>query len=471
MNSDLYRAAQAREVVAALLEFEHLPGRYPVAMREPRILFEQAGLVLLLAAGRKLDGVAGSAEPQVRQAARFFVRTVMLRPGADFYTLLGLPRVFAADMLRERYRLMIRMTHPDFMASGESWPADAAARINQAHDVLASDVKRAGYRATLDGARARAVSPGLTTHGPRPRARTEAAPQRWPIGKTMALAAAVALLALTALFLSWPASDEGLLSVAVRPVLTRAPEPPPVLPPNTEPAAMPALVGPASPVAELPAVSGAWAAEGSAQVKGGARRAGDTQQNALPPRLLTDAPFVRVPVAPVAAVPVPVVPVPVVREAAVPVAAQPQRLLAVAPLAATELLPTPPVVLAAVVPAVVAPSITLEQVQPLLTNVLQSLQSGRADQVLQWLDRPARQGDAAARFAAAYNQTLAGYRVTGLGPMGFSSRFTGGQLVVDGMVQLSLVDERQQATSKDFRLRAYFSSRDSTPVLARLETN
>ena len=31
---------------------------------------------------------------------------------------------------------------------------------------------------------------------------------------------------------------------------------------------------------------GAWAAERSAQVKGGARRAGDTQQNALPPRLL-----------------------------------------------------------------------------------------------------------------------------------------------------------------------------------------
>ena len=40
----------------------------------------------------------------------------------------------------------------------------------------------------------------------------------------------------------------------------------------------------------LPFALGAWAAERSAQVKGGARRAGDTQQNALPPRLLAELP-------------------------------------------------------------------------------------------------------------------------------------------------------------------------------------
>lgn len=451
MNSDSYRAAQAREVLAALQEFEHLPGRFAVAMREPRILFEQAGLVLLLAAGRKPAGMAGSVEPHVCQAARFFVRTVMLRPGVDFYTLLGLPQVFEPDMLREHYRLMIRMTHPDFMVSGVSWPADAAARINQAHDVLASDAKRAAYRATLDGARAKAVSPGLTAHGPRPRARAEAKSRREPIGKTLGLAAAVAFLTLSAIFLSWPSSDEGLLSVAVRPVPAQAVAAPPVVPVvpvKSKPATLPAPAAPSRPVAPVPTV------------------------------LADVSPRKPGPLA--AAVPAAADPVPFVRVAAAPVAAVPEPVLALVPVAAAAPLPSPPVVMAAVVPAlvmpvkaaeVVVPNITLEQVQPLLTNVLQSLQSGRADQVLQWLERPARQGDAAARFVAAYNQSLAGYRVTGLGPMGFSSRFTGGQLVVDGMVQLSLVDERQQATSKDFRLRAYFLSRDSTPVLARLETN
>jgi hypothetical protein len=453
MNSDLYRAAQTREVVAALLEFERLPGRYPVAMREPRILFEQAGLVLLLAAGRKPAGLAGSVEPELRQAARFFVRTVMLRPGVDFYTLLGLPQVFGAEALREHYRLMIRMTHPDFMVSGVSWPADAAARINQAHDVLASDVKRAGYRATLDGARAKAVSPGITAHGPRPRARADAATRRWPIGKTLGLAAAVALLALSALLLSWPSSDVGLLSVAVRPVPARAVESPPVALANTKPAVLPAPLSPTRPLPQVPQVP--------------------TVLAVMSPRELSPP----VAAAPVPAVPAEAVPVPLVRVAMAPVAAVQELVLPAAPVAAAELFSTPPVVVVPAVMApvkaaeVIAPNITLDQVQPLLTNVLQSLQSGRSEQVLQWLERPARQGDAAARFVAAYNQSLAGYRVTGLGPMGFSSRFTGGQLVVDGMVQLALVDERQQASSKDFRLRAYFLSRDSTPVLARLEAN
>jgi len=50
-----------------------------------------------------------------------------------------------------------------------------------------------------------------------------------------------------------------------------------------------------------------------------------------------------------------------------------------------------------------------------------------------------------------------------------TARFAGGELVVDGMVQLWLQDASQQAGKQDFRLRAYFLSRDSGPVLARLE--
>ena len=92
----------------------------------------------------------------------------MLRPGVDFYTLLGVRPDFDAEVLREHYRLMIRMTHPDFVASGESWPADAAARINQAHDVLASAVGREGYVAALAKARGKAHTRGMAAGGPRP---------------------------------------------------------------------------------------------------------------------------------------------------------------------------------------------------------------------------------------------------------------------------------------------------------------
>ncbi len=142
-----------RGLVLALLDFERAPGRYPVALREPRPLFEQIGHVMLLAAGRPVPGLPAPpkhSEPELRRAARYFVRTVMLRPGADFFTLLGLTPGFEPAQLREHYRLMIRLTHPDYGATtGERWPADAAVRVNQAKDLLSSPEKQAEYEAAL----------------------------------------------------------------------------------------------------------------------------------------------------------------------------------------------------------------------------------------------------------------------------------------------------------------------------------
>lgn len=142
-----------RRLLLTLLEFERSPGRYPVALREPRPLFEHIHRVMLLASDRPVEDLPAAAThaPGLRRAARFFVRTVMLRPGADPFTLLGLhPEIdIEPARLREHYRLMIRLTHPDFAAAGESWPADAAMRVNLAKDLLASPEKRAACIAEL----------------------------------------------------------------------------------------------------------------------------------------------------------------------------------------------------------------------------------------------------------------------------------------------------------------------------------
>ncbi|MCW5668996.1 MAG: J domain-containing protein [Hydrogenophaga sp.] len=127
-----------RRLLPALLAFERAPGRYPVARREPRPLFAHIDSVMRLAAGRVVEGLPADASSNLdlRRAARFFVRTVMLRPGADPYTVLGLTPAFEPAQLREHHRLMIRLTHPDFEAAGERWPAGAAARVNLAKDLL-----------------------------------------------------------------------------------------------------------------------------------------------------------------------------------------------------------------------------------------------------------------------------------------------------------------------------------------------
>lgn len=136
--------ADGRRLLPSLLAFERAPGRYAVARREPSALFVHIGSVMLLATGRPVAGLpaAASASVELRRAARFFVRTVMLRPGADPLTVLGLEPHFEPAQLRKHYRLMIRLTHPDFGAEGDPWPADAAARVNLAKDRLVSPGRR-----------------------------------------------------------------------------------------------------------------------------------------------------------------------------------------------------------------------------------------------------------------------------------------------------------------------------------------
>lgn len=128
----------------ALLDFERAPGRYPVALREPRPLFVHIDSVILLASERPVAGLQATpaTEQALRRAARYFVRTVMLRPGVDPFTLLGLRPGFKPAQLRKHYRLMIRLTHPDFSAHGDRWPADAATRINLARDRLCAPPPR-----------------------------------------------------------------------------------------------------------------------------------------------------------------------------------------------------------------------------------------------------------------------------------------------------------------------------------------
>lgn len=188
-------------LLPALRDFERSPGRYRVVLREPRPLFEQIGSVMLLASGRPLEGLPATPAGvlELRRAARFFVRTVMLRPGSDPLTLLGLKPGFEPAQLRAHYRLMIRLTHPDFGVAGEDWPADAATRINRANDRLSSPEKRAEQTAALPRP--------AWTHG------LESAGGGWTPRARLALAGMGAVLVVGAFLLISPAGSEGSLTV------------------------------------------------------------------------------------------------------------------------------------------------------------------------------------------------------------------------------------------------------------------
>lgn len=456
------------DVCQTLLAFEQMPGRYPVALREPAQLFDHLSVVLQLATGRPVAGLAAEgeeAEAGARRAARYFVRTVMLRPGADHYTLLGVTPGSTPETLRDHYRMMIRLTHPDFAASGESWPADAATRINIANDVLISPVQRDLYNATLaqDPATAAAARGFVSSMpGSPPWARggdSDDTASSEGKGKT---AAVVGLLALAAggWWLFSGVDPQGGLLAAKRPQaegaerdigLSGEPSPAASAPTTTlaQASREPAGQRPAAPqppqaptfkerlTALLPTKGGekadtavlSTAAMGSPN---GMRLLMDTrlampEAGAASPRAETAG------------------------------AADKADQTETAALTGGQV-PDP----------ATQPAIDMADVQPAMAQVLNALQTGRGEAVVQTLDRDWRGHPAAARFASRYNQLLAGRSVAGLGQVKLRSGREAGMFVVDGVIDLQLQDSGTPTQTHTLRLRAFFLPQEGAPVLTQL---
>ncbi|QJW84196.1 J domain-containing protein [Ramlibacter terrae] len=118
---------------AELLAFARAPGRWPVQAREPALLFASVPAILAIAATAREQDAA------VRAAALFFVRVALLYPDADAHAVFGYRPGDDLTDLKDRYRLLARLTHPDRAAAiGLQWPEGTAARINRASEVLGS---------------------------------------------------------------------------------------------------------------------------------------------------------------------------------------------------------------------------------------------------------------------------------------------------------------------------------------------
>ena len=463
-------------LAACLLDFEAFPGRYPVALRAPRLLFDHGTELLTLASGRVLEGLPDDAvlQARLRQAARFFVRTAMLRPGVDHYTLMGLTPAFELATLRAHYRMLMRLTHPDFVDDERAWPADAATRINQANDVLSSTVSRQQYARHHAGGRQwepSAAEPAAVRRSTPARARTGSNLGRRAVLATVAV---TCLLALGVWVASGPRDAEPFVSVAET---DRARVPTPVS----------AAQAPASPPAQALPLPVAPVTETMAQADAAPQRPAPAAEPALPalPALPAGPAVPAAQVARFAAPQPALTATPRQAEPAARVAApqqvtqppQPLPAVAVAVTPAPAPAPVPPAAPPVAAPASAAdvtaqsnrPS--MADVQPLLGQVMGVLQSGRGEQVLQWVERPVRQGDGADGFVQTYNRVAGRSASVRLASAQFSGRPAGDQLVVDGVVLLNLQDENQQVSTRELVLRAQFASRGGQAVLTQLSAS
>lgn len=605
---------QRKQVLPTLLDFEQMPGRYPLALREPRLLFDQVHTVLQLAAGRKVVSLPQLNTGEVldadaQRAARFFVRTALLRTGTDPFTLLGLTPDYDQETLRDHYRMLIRMTHPDFAAAHRNektnkeasgwegswadsftWPADAAQRINTANDTLLAALARPDERAALteqftaiyptwkaastDGGHAAAADAApasfaaALTRMPAPAAakakgtakgagKTSAGKATATANKTLPLndnrslwqrlrdtfalptGVKVALLSLGVVgvgtvFLVSNSGNEHSLTVrqtidtgkptlSSSTVLGSSTEPHTATATATDPqtdttaqqTAMPAAL-PATPSAPptlataAPAAPSAPPALTSPVPTRPALTVASGEADATTPTAMAVTP----PMPPTPAMPAkPATPAETAKaaqeamtrhelraerlaraRAAAAQAVAPAPVFAQAPAPAPIPTPAPAPVLAApaadtpepaarlaldtrmlstpnVKPRLEAPAPdvpTLAQAQPTLGNLLVSLQSGRSEEVLRWVDEDWRNSGANTAFMGHFNSMLDGRRVQQVEGVRFRSRQSGAALLVEGEMQLRLQDAGNRLELRPFRMRAQFQQRNGSVILTEL---
>ena len=154
------------QVAARLRAFYREPARWRPRYLHGQEPLPEGGVVLRLALAADAN-VPGASDPQLAEAAAAFVRQVCLAEHATHYQVLCLPRGAGREAIREHYRLLMALLHPDRRAPGPAWPADGAHRVNAAQATLLDDALRRQYDDALRADPPAAASP----RGPRPRAR------------------------------------------------------------------------------------------------------------------------------------------------------------------------------------------------------------------------------------------------------------------------------------------------------------
>ena len=121
-------------------------------------------------------------------------------------------------------------------------------------------------------------------------------------------------------------------------------------------------------------------------------------------------------------------------------------------------------------PPVPRAGLTLVEAQPLLSQLLQQMESGRGERLLSLLDAEARSKPAAQAFSRQFDSLVDGARPVRLSHVEFKAEPGDGRLYVVGHLRLLAGDQTIGAMGKKMSLRAEFASRQGAVVLTGLST-
>jgi ketosteroid isomerase-like protein len=162
-----------------LLRFHREPSRYLAEGRRRDAPHLESDVVLKLALGRPVNFVDAALNDarmtiSLKQAAEAYVRNVYFHPDATPYQTLGLSPGASQEAIRERFRQLMHLVHPDRQGDRKLWPDACAAQANRAYAILRDPDARdrlereAEARAALARAIHRAAASAEASHMPVP---------------------------------------------------------------------------------------------------------------------------------------------------------------------------------------------------------------------------------------------------------------------------------------------------------------
>ena len=158
-------ATSADVTAELLLWYYEEPRRYRAEGRRRDAPILESAVVLKLALGRRVDFArAELREPAttatLRDAAGMYVRFLFFRPDATPYQVLGLTSGATPEAIKESFRLIMHLVHPDRQDERVVWPESYAALANRAYGILRDQDSRVRFdrEAQARAASARAIN-------------------------------------------------------------------------------------------------------------------------------------------------------------------------------------------------------------------------------------------------------------------------------------------------------------------------
>jgi len=143
-------AISADVTAELLLWFYAEPRRYRAEGRRRDAPVLASSVVLKLALGRRVDFAKPELrDPEIlstlRHAAGLYVRFLFFRPEATPYQLLGLTPGATPEAIKESFRLLMHLVHPDRQDERVVWPESYAALANRAYGILRDQDSRVRF--------------------------------------------------------------------------------------------------------------------------------------------------------------------------------------------------------------------------------------------------------------------------------------------------------------------------------------